>query len=143
MCIRDRPNGEADPNATFGGPSGSINPPNFSNVISTDGSRVFWTDTRSGHGEIYAHRNGTSTIPISAGAARYWTASPDGRDVIYTEGPEGEAGLWRFNFARFTESIGEGHPETQALGEAREELVGSGINELEPAGVLGVLGINQ
>jgi hypothetical protein len=40
------PDGEADPNATFGSPplSERLNRPDFSNVISADGSRVFWTD---------------------------------------------------------------------------------------------------
>lgn len=98
--------GKADPNATFGGPSSNVpNPqPDFSNVISDDGSRVFWTDLNTG--EIYVREDGTRTVPVSLGAAQYWTATPDGRYVLYTE----DENLWRFDVQN----------------ETREELVGDG-----------------
>jgi hypothetical protein len=65
--------------------------PDFSNVISSDGSLVFWTDL--GSGRIYMRRNGRETAPVSPGAAEYETATPAGRFVFYVEG---EA-MWRFD----------------------------------------------
>jgi hypothetical protein len=120
------PKGEADPNATFGGPSDvGHNGADLSNAISMDGSRIFWTDTRSGPDmeHIYVLENGTSNVHVSGvGAAKYWTATPDGRYAFYTEGEK----LWRFD----TES------------NTREALAGEGLKG-ENAGVQGVLGIND
>jgi hypothetical protein len=105
-------------NANFGGYA-SGNNPDLSNVISTDGSRIFWTDTQEGEDleHVYVREGGTHTVQVSgAGAAEYWTATPDGRYAFYTEG----SNLWRFD----TES------------NSRKELAGPG------AGVLGVIGIS-
>jgi len=112
------PDGAPDPNATFGSPpSGSPNePPDFSHVISTDGSRIFWTDLNTG--DLYLRANGTATVPVSAGAATFWTASPDGKYAFYTEGEK----LWRFDV------------EGQA-GHEREVLAAEGVQ--------GVVGINE
>ncbi len=104
------PEGISKVNATFGSSSGEARP-DFSNVISENGKLVFWTDMNTG--DIYARESGTSTVPVSAGPARYWTATPNGRYVYYTEGEK----LWRFD----TES------------EARIELAGA-----EVQGVIGV-----
>ena len=44
------PDGAAQPNATFGAPAlsePSVNPPDFSHVISSDGSRIFWSSLES------------------------------------------------------------------------------------------------
>jgi hypothetical protein len=119
--------GKPDPNATFGGPSGDERH-DFSNAISADGARIFWTDLNTN--QVYVRENGTTTIPVSVGAARFWTATPDGRYVFYTEG---EA-LWRFDVDRFNDSK---KPEPEALAEAREELTGAG------AGVQGVIGVSR
>jgi hypothetical protein len=130
-------NGKPDPTATFGGPAergsgNGFNRSDFSNVISADGSRVFWTDVSSGI--VYVRENPTEepstlvgehcvepakacTAAVSAGPARYWTATPDGRYAYYTEGEK----LYRF-------SVGT---------EAREELAGVG------AGVQGVIGTSE
>jgi hypothetical protein len=114
------------PNAVFGGPAtpSRENPnPDFSHVISADGSRVFWTDLNSGPDEdrIYVRENGTSTVAVSEGAARFWTASADGRYVLYTEGER----LLRFDL------------DSKTSGEAREVLAGGG------AEVQGVLGASE
>jgi hypothetical protein len=112
------------PNSTFGGPSDSENPPDLSGVISADGSRVFWTDTQPGvdFDHLYLRERGTITVPVSLGAAKFWTASPDGRYAFYTEGEK----LYRFNADTNT----------------RELLAGEGLAH-EIAGVQGVLGVNQ
>lgn len=109
------PEGKPDPNATFGSPWAAVHEPNFSNVISADGAHIFWTDMNTS--KIYVRENGTSTVPVSAGAAFYWTASSDGRYVFYTEGEK----LLRFAIE----------------GETREELAGAGAN------VQGVIGVSQ
>jgi DNA-binding beta-propeller fold protein YncE len=77
-------------NATFGAPNfekgggtGAYASPDFSHVISNDGSRIFWTDLNTGH--IYVRENGTTTVEISSGG-KYWTATPDGSKVFYTNG---------------------------------------------------------
>jgi hypothetical protein len=129
------PDGKSAPNATFGGPHGAgSQAAGFTNAISTDGSRIFWTDLNTGR--LYLRINGTVTVPVSAGAAtsEFWTATPDGRYVFYTEGEGSSSRLWRFAVDRFEESS---KPEAQALMEAREELTGEG------AGVLGVIGVNE
>ncbi len=114
------PDGAVDTTATFGGPSGNGHEsvedlPGLSNAISADGSRVVWSDASTG--VIYVREGGVSTVQVSAGAARLWTASVDGRFVFYTEGER----LLRFD----VES------------DAREELAGAG------AGVQGVVGTSD
>jgi hypothetical protein len=86
----------------------------IAHVISADGSRIFWTDTV---GRIYVRENDARTVPVSVGAATYWTASPDGRYAFYTENGE----LSRFDVEN----------------ETREALAGAG------AAVKGVIGVNE
>jgi DNA-binding beta-propeller fold protein YncE len=87
---------KSEPNASFGPPQPpralGENPPDFSHVISEDGTRIYWTDLNTG--ELYMRENDTTTIPVSAGVARasFWTATPDGRYAFYTEAEE----LYRF-----------------------------------------------
>jgi hypothetical protein len=127
------------PDATYGGPAGSIQGIafDFSNAISADGTRAFWTDLSTG--TIYMRENGIRTIEISAGTsfAQYWTASRDGDYVFYTEDEK----LFRFNVAKFDVSI-ESQPEVKALSESREELAGEGLFH-EGAGIHGVLGTSE
>ena len=89
------PDGKVAPDATFGAAPvengfAAIDPPDFSNVVSADGSRVYWSDLRSG--VVYVRVEGVSTEQVSAGAARYWTSAADGRYAFYGEG----GGLYRF-----------------------------------------------
>jgi hypothetical protein len=117
------PGGGSEVGASFGAPAldkSHGNPPDFSNVISEDGAKVFWTDLNTEH--VYVREDGTSTVPVSEGAARYWTATPDGRYAFYTEDEGNE--LWRFDVEG-----GTGHE--------REELAGPG------AGVQGVIGVSE
>jgi hypothetical protein len=116
------PNDEIARDATFGAPAFPNrpyeNPPDFGDVISTGGNRVFWTDLTSG--VVYVRVNGVETVQVSGGnnPARYWTASEDGQYAFYTEGAtEGEK-LYRFD----------------ATTRSREMLAGP------DAGVLGVIG---
>jgi hypothetical protein len=116
--------GKQVPSATFGGyAEGEEEFTDFSSAISADGSRVFWTDTLAGSEDfehVYVQEDGTGTVPVSLGAAEFWTATPDGRYAFYTEGGE----LWRFD-------------TTPGVSEPRERLA-------EGAGsVLGVVGTNQ
>jgi hypothetical protein len=83
------PDGTTHANATFGAPlTGDTNQIHalgvqFSRVISSDGSRVFWTDLATGH--IYVRENGVATAEVSS-AGTYQTASSDGSVVFYTNG---------------------------------------------------------
>jgi hypothetical protein len=117
------PAGESDPNAVFGSPPipsssepANLSRPDFSNVISADGAKVFWTDLTDER--IYMREDDARTRQVSSSAARFWTATPNGRYVFYTEGET----LWRAD----TDSTP--NPE-------RVELAGQG------AGVQGVVGV--
>jgi hypothetical protein len=110
------------PNAVFGGPSDArfAASPDFSHVISADGSRIFWTDLNAGPDEdhVFVRENGTSTVAVSAGAARFWTASTDGRYAFYTEGEQ----LLRFDVDTQTREVlaGDG-AEVQGVPGASED----------------------
>ena len=106
---------KADPNASVGSfteewPPHTLNLPplNASNVVSSDGTRVFWTDLSTG--VVYVRENPSAepsaiaagvciestaacTVQVSLGAAVYQTATPDGRYAYYTEAGQ----LWRFD----------------------------------------------
>jgi hypothetical protein len=82
----------------------------FSNAVSDDGSRIFWSSSPGwggsslGEGQIYVRLNpdrpqsalnGSNectepakacTLPVSSGNAQFWTASGDGSTAIYSEG---------------------------------------------------------
>jgi hypothetical protein len=109
--------GQPVPNATLGGyATGESELPDFSNAISANGEDVFWTDTQTE--TVYARENGAKTVKVSgSNPAEYWTATPDGRDVFYTEG----GALVQFD----------------SVSEAHTELVDAA------AEVLGVIGTNQ
>jgi hypothetical protein len=113
------PDGKVAENSTFGAPHlhGAFskgNPPDFSHVISSDGSRVFWS-TLAGRNNnqrptaLYVRENPTQpqsplnaqeecTDPVDActiqidkgiegtGGGRFWTASDDGSKVFFTKG---------------------------------------------------------
>lgn len=81
------PDGTTHVNATFGsgltGGGGGATNYKASHVISSDGSRIFWTDLATGH--IYVRENGTTTVEVSA-AGKYQTAASDGSVVFYANG---------------------------------------------------------
>jgi hypothetical protein len=82
------PNGTPDPNATFGwGVPNHASIPDFSHVISSDGSHIFWTDLNTGY--LYMREHDATpearTVLISEGG-RFWTASADGSKVFFTDG---------------------------------------------------------
>jgi hypothetical protein len=104
------PDGKADPHATFGAQG-----QDFSRVISTDGSRIFWTDLNTG--VVYAREDSLRTVAVSEGPASYLTASSDGRYVFYSESEK----LYRFDVEH----------------ETREQLAGAG------ASVQGAVGADE
>jgi hypothetical protein len=102
------PDGSTEANAIFGAPrltdaegEEAADVPDFSHVVSADGSRIFWTDLNTG--DLYVRENDTQpqsplggkgectvpsdacTVLISEGG-RFWTASADGSSVLFTEG---------------------------------------------------------
>lgn len=85
------------------------------NAVSTDGSLIYWSASSEGQGQIYLRIDGTETIPVSAGAARFWSAAANGSFAYYTEGEN----LFRFSFA--TKSATPIAPQTSALLGASED----------------------
>jgi DNA-binding beta-propeller fold protein YncE len=79
------PDGTAEPAAELG--SGD---PNFSHVISADGSRIFWTDENHAHGHfghVYVRENGKTTLEVPDGeGGAFLTASQDGSRVLLDDG---------------------------------------------------------
>jgi hypothetical protein len=80
------------------------------NAISSDGSRVFFTDR--GTGRLYERFTGADeTVPIAPGPAVYRAATPDGHYVLYTE----SGGLYRFDTETET-SLALAAPSATVLG---------------------------
>jgi hypothetical protein len=103
------PGGMVDPRATYGGPSGyEGNGPDFSNAVSSDGSRVFWSTVEEAVSAfetpvavpvaLYAREDPTSagarTVQLDVaqqgaggvgGKGQFWTASSDGSRVFFTD----------------------------------------------------------
>ena len=81
-------NGEAVPGAEFGSgkqlKSGNVNDfrSDFSNAISDDGSRVFWSDEA---GQVYVREDGESTRAIPD-PGKFLTAAADGSKVLLSNG---------------------------------------------------------
>ncbi|MGA7705656.1 MAG: hypothetical protein WB998_12260 [Solirubrobacteraceae bacterium] len=77
------PDGGAAPNASFGSEEQSSGAhADFSHVISSDGSHIFWTDLTKE--TIYVREDGVRTEQIAEGAT-YLTASANGSRVLYTK----------------------------------------------------------
>ena len=147
------PEGKVVPGASFGAPPiynpASIegfdyeNPPNFENVISGDGTRVYWSSVSTNGNEesptgLYLRKNpgqpqsplvngqcsvpsGACTIRVAGAGAQYWGSGADGRYAFYTEGGV----LYRFD------------AESEVGSESHEPLTGAS------AGVVGVLGVSE
>jgi hypothetical protein len=105
------PDGVLAPGSSFGS--------DLSNVVSANGSLVFWTTGSEDPdpGVVFVRVDGSSTVQVSAGPAEFWTASADGKYAFYTEAGR----LWRFDLENAS----------------RVELAGS------EGGVQGVIGTNE
>jgi hypothetical protein len=92
------PDGTSEANATFGAPGLGValndSGPDFGNVISSDGSRAFWTGLNTN--DLYVTEDvgmpGQKSVQIDAslvrglgGGGRFWTASRDGSRVFFTD----------------------------------------------------------
>jgi sugar lactone lactonase YvrE len=86
------PNGKPDVNAAYGASpeeESGVVIRNFDHVISSDGSRIVWTDLNTG--DLYVRENADSpsaiTVQVDAsvgGGGRYWAANGDGSRVFFT-----------------------------------------------------------
>ncbi|HEY1687454.1 MAG TPA: hypothetical protein VGF95_01165 [Solirubrobacteraceae bacterium] len=117
------PDGSSEPGAVFGGPAepgAGSNGPDFENVISTDGSRVFWTG-EGANSNIYMREDGTKTVQIDAGVGgggQYLTATPSGSKVLFTK----EGSLYEYDVeTEQTTDLVEG-AEVQGLIGTSEDL---------------------
>ncbi len=99
------PDGSTEANATFGAMPFSRpekNLPDFENVISGDGSRVFWTDLNPGKENLYVSEGVGSgserTLQVDAsqvpggkgGGGRFWKANKEGTRVFFTDSDAAE-----------------------------------------------------
>jgi hypothetical protein len=101
------PDGSTHVNATFGGG------PLFSHVISSDGSRIFWTDLSTGR--IYMRENGTGTVEV-APAGKFQTASSDGSKAFFTNGD-----LYEYDVAgAVVTDLDPGVPVARVLGSSED-----------------------
>ncbi len=103
------PDGTSEPNATFGGPWQPVGEtenagPDLERIISTDGSRIYWTDLNAAHKNLYLRKNaGTpsaSTVQVDravGGEGVFWTASATGEVAYFTRGD-----LYRYEAASDT-----------------------------------------
>jgi hypothetical protein len=116
--------GEVPPRGVFAGSSvrvgagGVTGDALVQGAVSEGGTRVFFTDLETGR--LYAREpQAGRTIAVSAGAASWLGATPNGSQVIYSEGAGVDANLYRFT-----------------VEDERREALTSGS-----AGVVGVMGI--
>jgi hypothetical protein len=119
------PGGSADPGsgtegAQLGGGFEDASHGNLERAVSADGSRVYWTSRAiAGGGLLYLRTHPEQgvvsgecskpskpcTVAVGSGSTRtFWTATPDGEEALYSEGPlstsgEGQATLYRFTAA--------------------------------------------
>lgn len=86
------PDGTPEPYALYGGvvlppAEPHYNAPDFSHVISNDGSRVFWTG-QGANPNLYMREDDSRTVQVDAGVGgkgQFWTATPDGSKVLFSE----------------------------------------------------------
>ncbi len=103
----------------------------FADVVSEDGSRIFWTD---GEGGLYVREDGVRTVKLSAsrrtvslgdGTARLRAIAPDGSRAIFTDptaltdAPDDNGGLYEYDLEdeslrNLTPHAG-GDPEVQGV----------------------------
>ena len=135
------PNGTGVAGASFGSAkpvSEPEAPPDETHAVSSDGSRVFWTDSASKPSGLYLRENGESTVqvdrshgPGGSGGGVFWTASTDGSRVFFTDesrlSTEAQAGS------------GVNLYELEVESEHLADLTGGHAR----AGVLGVLGASE
>ena len=126
------PAGVAAENASAGDGDGA----SFTEVLSEDGSRVFWTD---GAGQLYVRENGTRTVKLNAsrrvvslgdGTAKLRAIASDGSKAIFTDQtaltdePDDNGGIYRYDL------------ETETLRNLAPDAGG-------PPGVQGLLGASD
>jgi hypothetical protein len=143
------PEGRSAPSAVLGSPVDGLE-----HAVSTDGSRIFWTDTATG--DLYVRESDTSpgavTVQVDAstlpgterekaekgGGGVFWTASSGGSRVFFTDenqltatstAEKGKPDLYEYEL-----NSEEGKPGTLT------DLTTDGV---EPAGVVGVLGASE
>lgn len=113
QLVNVRPNGQSDPGAVLGsGHELSGEDPDYSHAVSTDGSRIFWTDQQNG--QVYVREgNETSIVPD---AGRFLTASADGSKVLLSDGR-----LYDLDTGELTD-VTSGHGGFQGILGAGEDL---------------------
>jgi hypothetical protein len=99
------PNGAPSMKASSAGTPAVDEYPDFGasvdHAISTDGSRIFWSESEGGPGKLYVRIDGERTVAVSGSVsskpARFWTATSDGAKVFFTITEGGPGSLYEFN----------------------------------------------
>jgi hypothetical protein len=116
--------------------------------ISSDGERIFWTDSNSGEGKLYVRVEGTQTLAVSKAAeeesgtskSRFWGAAADGSVAIFTTGNmvEGKAKLYSFTLeGQTTTPIAEGLYGVMGISEDAGRIYFASSKVLAPGAVEG------
>jgi hypothetical protein len=141
------PDGTVPAQGSVAGPGGPAIEPGFlpggatrqfytDRAVSTDGSRVFFTDL--GTGQIYVRENGVSTLELSASQgiepkAEYWrAATPDGRFAFFTSEAKLTSGA----------TASPEHPDLYRFDVDHAELVDLTTQASAGAAVLGTVGVS-
>jgi hypothetical protein len=142
LCVL--PSGEASPKPCSAGTQNGTVPgtgreANLQNAISTDGSRVFWSDSSTGPGRIYVRIGGASTAAVSQAAeeaegsssAQFYGASEDGSLAVFTTGQ----GLYEFNVdTKLTTPVAKGVVGVLGLSESATKVYFVSPNAIPGAG---------
>jgi hypothetical protein len=126
------PNEEAAPEAS----AGSVGESDYAEVISNDGSRIFWT----AEGQLYAREGGVRTVKLNAsrrevslgdGSANLLAISADGSNAFFsdptslTDAPDDHGGLYEYDLAsdslRLLTPDPAGEPEIEGMLGASED----------------------
>ena len=119
--------------------TGSIQlPENRSNsvwhAVSADGSKIFWTASKSGPGPLYVRIDGLSTVTVSATSARFLGAAADGSRAVFLR----EGGLYEFNTASLqTTLIAEDAKGVMGMSDDASRIYLVSTGEIEDEGVAG------
>jgi hypothetical protein len=136
------PDGSGDPGSGTAGAQvgGGILPDgggNLQRAVSGDGDRVYWTSkSQLTGGELYLRENPSQaetsakdgagdcvpdpvlacTVAVGSGTTRtFWTATPDGEEALYSEGPLASSGPGQATLYRFDAASGGSSPVVDGL----------------------------
>lgn len=127
----------SDSPSSAGTPSVQL-PENRSNnvwhAVSADGSKIFWSTSKTGPGPLYVRVDGVSTTAVSTTPAHFLGAAADGSRAIFLR----EGGLYEFTVATAqTTLIADGAKGVMGMSEDASKVYLVSSEELEDEGIAG------